>query len=239
MKQKRPNLLKTLRLPGKPAMLWLLAIVIILLGHTLVALRWTAVDAFLFQLFSTSGQAFSILLILIFLIGWYILADRLLFWVLYDFLSNRFDPLESTQSNFYAGLERDARQFLQERDAISEDLEGRLKQRVRDRTLDGQDLHGGGTALQILGVLAPTIGFMGTLTGLIGSFRELGAGADLSSVLGGLGIAMSTSLIGAALYVIFTAGQTLNDAMANAVENRIDSILSGLEAGRSGIKPQA
>ena len=47
------------------------------------------------------------------------------------------------------------------------------------------------------------VGFVGTLVGLIESFRELGLGARLIGVLEGLAVAMTTSLLGVTISVIF------------------------------------
>ena len=79
--------------------------------------------------------------------------------------------------------------------------------------------------IQICALLGPTLGFMGTLCGLVAAFGELAYGAELSSVLSGLSLSMTTSLLGAGIYVIFLAAGYIVELNADTVGSRCDRAL--------------
>lgn len=54
-------------------------------------------------------------------------------------------------------------------------------------------------AIEYIQEVAPLLGFLGTLVGLIDAFNDLGAGAAVLDLVGAMGVAMTTSLIGVVL----------------------------------------
>jgi len=175
----------------------------------IVLLVWKGeqIANYMFGLFSSAGRPFSLLLGAIFLLGAFVIIDRIAFFVLYRLngrLCQESEEREGT-GNVYAVFVRSAREFRatsSEGVYTDEIIDHAREVAIRD-TLDGQELDWGRGLLQFLGAVAPTVGFIGTLVGLIRSFRELGLGGELMGVLEGLALSMTTSLLGAGISVVF------------------------------------
>jgi biopolymer transport protein ExbB/TolQ len=96
-------------------------------------------------------------------------------------------------------------------------------------------LNWGQSPLQLLGVTAPTVGFVGTLVGLIQSFRKLGTGGDINNVISGLGLSMTTSLIGAVISVVFLTVAWILGAAQLRFERSLDQIIASQQAGYQSV----
>jgi len=69
--------------------------------------------------------------------------------------------------------------------------------------LDGHEPDFGAGLLEFIAGIAPVLGFIGTLIGFMRAFDSLGVGARLVSVLYALSYSMNTSLLGAAISLLF------------------------------------
>lgn len=200
------------------------------LMNGLLLLGWREISQALFGLLVNTGMVFSVLLSLLFFVGWAVITDRVLFWFFYSGIGKRFVVDSPDPNNFFTCLKELARERATGYKPINEDHEARLKQIANVQSLGGQNIHRGEQLLETLAVLAPTLGFIGTLVGLIQSFRELAAGAETISILSGLGVAMGTSLIGAVISVLFTIFLLFQRSIAANVETIVDSIMAEAQA---------
>lgn len=190
-------------------------------------------DRFMFSVFKNTGPFFSFLLVFVFLAGILILIDRFFFWIFFDVSGVRMNmPTAGAEKKskqcFFDSILRNS---LDLKDAskegmITDDIVDNARQSAIDAVFDGQEPDQGRTWLELLGALAPTIGFMGTLVGLMSAFRVLGRGGELRSVLGGLGISMTTSLLGAMISVVFLTGAWMLGAQRAWLDNRVEKVIS-------------
>ena len=135
----------------------------------------------LFRTFLLSGRWMSLLFAVMFLLGVFVITERLQFFVMYWLCpatrreiaesGNRTDAMEK----YFGGYEPD---------------------------------HGAGL-LEYIAVSAPALGFIGTLIGFMASFARLGVGGRLVNVLHDLSFSMITSLLGAIISLIFLAAAFL------------------------------
>lgn len=83
-------------------------------------------------------------------------------------------------------------------------------------------LHSGTTALEIIITVAPLLGLLGTASGLVIMFEELGATSDHMGIARGIGRALNTTIVGLAI--------TIPAVVANGYFNRrIERAASRLE----------
>ena len=193
---------------------------------------------YLFNVLQSTGSLFAWLLSIIFLVGVSVTLERIAFILVYSLWSTRIrfnghnhsEKVMYDEAGDYGGVDHNARnytiqyiracvEFSNDGGKHSIDIRSQGKLRARDLTLDGEDLRRGIQALEVCALLAPTIGFMGTLTGLVQAFSALGSGAGLNAALSGLGVSMTTSLIGAGLYVLFILEDSLLKTWAASVED--------------------
>ena len=178
------------------------AVVVIALGSG----QCQAMADYMFEIFAYTGWLFSVLLGGIFVVGVYVLLDRGAFFCCHGLLSRRLQESSlDRDSGVYAAFIEAAREFraTSAEGVYSDDIVARARQTALRRKLDGQELDWGRSWLEFLGTVAPTVGFMGTLVGLIASFQELGMGGQLMNVLEGLALSMTTSLLGAIISLVF------------------------------------
>ena len=192
---------RTLQMPVRVVVILVLAVWVTSFDHS------KTLD-YLFGVFANTGSFFSLLLGGIFVAGMFVVFDRAIFCLFNAVLSRRMthdgQKGDGHKNVFFAFL-RAARELR------ATSAEGFYSDEIIDRarvvalrdTIDGQEIDWGRKWLEFLGTVAPTVGFMGTLVGLIKSFRELGFGGDLAGVLEGLALSMTTSLLGAIISVIF------------------------------------
>ena len=200
---------------------------------------------YLFNVLQNTGSVFSWLLAAVFALGMALVLERLVFYVCYFCLStrirqcseNKYANVSEEEAGLDGGLENSQRnytiQFLRtylefggkEVAVKQDDVRIQAKHRARDLALDNINLKFGLKTIQICALLGPTLGFMGTLCGLVAAFGELAYGAELSSVLSGLSLSMTTSLLGAGIYVVFLATGYLVELSADAVESKCDRAL--------------
>ena len=200
---------------------------------------------------------FSVLLGALFVIGMFVIADRLFFFVRYgwqllspdkELLSGSFagatavvngpDGSERRVSHsvFRAFAEKALEFRLTSRELVYtlEIISHAQEEAVRQK-LGGQMLNWGQSTLQLLGVTAPTVGFVGTLVGLIQSFRELGSGGEINNVISGLGLSMTTSLVGAIISVLFLTVAWMLGAAQLRFQRQLDQIIASKQAGYQSV----
>ena len=227
------------------------ALGVIGLGLTLLALLPFGIslpldwEIYLFNVLQNTGSVFSWLLAAVFTLGMALVLERLVFYLYYYCFSTRIRQCsenkysnvsqeeagldggrENSQRNYTIQYLRSYLEFGGEEVAIKQDdVRIQAKHRARDLALDNVNLKFGLKTIQICALLGPTLGFMGTLCGLVAAFGELAYGAELSSVLNGLSLSMTTSLLGAGIYVVFLATGYLVELSADAVESKCDRAL--------------
>jgi biopolymer transport protein ExbB/TolQ len=207
-----------------------------------IPLEW---ETYLFNILQNTGPMFSRLLALVFTVGMALVLERLTFYVCYFCCStrirqcaeNKYDQVTLAEAGALGGQAHSHRnytiQFLRsylefganEGVVEQEDVRDQARHRALDLACDGVDLKFGLKTIHICALLGPTLGFMGTLCGLVDSFGELAYGAGLSSVLGGLSLSMTTSLLGAGIYVVFLSTGYAVELLANVVDTRTDRAL--------------
>lgn len=200
---------------------------------------------YLFNVVQNTGPVFSWLLAAVFTLGMALVLERLVFYVCYFCFStrirqcseNKYAKVSQEEAGLDGGRENSQRnytiQFLRsylefggkEVAVKQDDVRIQAKHRARDLALDNVNLMFGLKTIEICSLLGPTLGFMGTLCGLVAAFGELAYGAELSSVLSGLSLSMTTSLLGAGIYVVFLAAGYLFELSADAVGSRCDRAL--------------
>lgn len=188
---------------------------------------------YLFITFANTGLFFSFLLLFIFIAGAIVVFGRLFFFIvhllftrrlLYDI--NNIDSLP--EANVFLIFRNHAREFraASEEGIYSDDIIEHARESAMADCLDSQEIDNGRTWLEFLGVVAPTVGFMGTLVGLITAFQELGAGGELSGLLQGLGLSMTTSLLGAIISVIFLSSAWILGKLRRSFDGRLYKLIA-------------
>ena len=190
----------------------LFSMFIIILG--LVLVTWLVgphgggFTGYMYMVFNHIGPVFSCLLTGLFIAGVYVILDRVAFFGIHLIFSRRLildNPMDSSTDTVFSIFLRAARELraTSANSVYSDDIVDRAREVALRDALDGQEIDRGRSLLEFLGTIAPMIGFVGTLVGLIESFRELGLGGRLIGVLEGLAVAMTTSLLGVTISVIF------------------------------------
>ena len=202
-------------------------------------------EIYLFKVLQNTGPVFSILLAAVFFIGMIFVLERLVFYVCYVCFSkrirqcskNEYAKVSQEEAGLDGGQHNSQRnytiQFLRtylefggkEVAVKQDDVRIQAKHRAQDLALDKVKLKLGLETIETCALLGPTLGFMGTLCGLVAAFGELAYGGELSAVLSGLSLSMTTSLLGAGLYVVFLAAGYLVKIGADSVEDRCDRAL--------------
>lgn len=202
-------------------------------------------EIYLFNILQNTGPVFSWLLTAVFASGMALALERLAFYVCYFCFStrirqcseNNYSKVSQKEAGLDGGQENSQRnytiQFLRtylefggnEVAVKQDDVRIQAKHRARDLALDNINLKFGLKTIQMCALMGPTLGFMGTLCGLVAAFGELAYGAELSSVLSGLSLSMTTSLLGAGIYVVFLAAGYLVELSADGVESKCDRVL--------------
>jgi biopolymer transport protein ExbB/TolQ len=200
---------------------------------------------YLFNVLQNTGSVFSWLLAAVFTLGMVLVLERLAFYACYFCFStrirqcseNKYAKVSEEEAGLNGGLENSKRnytiQFLRtylefggkEVAVKQDDVRIQAKHRARDLALAYVNLIFGLKTIQMCALMGPTLGFMGTLCGLVAAFGELAYGAELSSVLSGLSLSMTTSLLGAGIYVVFLAAGYLVELSADGVESKCDRVL--------------
>jgi biopolymer transport protein ExbB/TolQ len=207
--------------------------------------------AYILDASANCGLTFSILLGLLFVYGMYVVADRLFFFSRHWWQLRR--PGKGLLAGSLAGpkaagsgdesksvfqvFEEKAREFrlTSEELVYTSAITDHATEAAVNETLDGEKLDLGQSRLQLLGVTAPTVGFVGTLVGLIQSFRDLGTGGEINEVISGLGLSMTTSLVGAVISVVFlTVAWILGNAQLQ-FERHLDQIITNQQTGYQSV----
>ncbi len=187
---------------------------------------------YLFITIANTGVFFSFLLIGIFLAGAIVVFERLFFFTIHLLFTRRlqYSPESSnlSETNVFLVFRNHAREFraASEKGIYSNDLVDHAREAAMADCLDSQEIDRGRTWLEFLGVVAPTVGFMGTLVGLIASFQELGTGGELSSVLQSLGLSMTTSLLGAIISVLFLSSAWILGKLRRSFDDRLYKLIA-------------
>ena len=77
--------------------------------------------------------------------------------------------------------------------------------------------------------MAPSVGFLGTLVGLISAFQELGMGGKLVNVLEGLALSMTTSVLGVVISLVFLSVAWLLGRSREAFDERLDHLIADVQ----------
>lgn len=218
---------------------WIITLASICLSIIAVALNLRDMEAYLFVTFFNSGHFFAFALLLIFLVALYCGLDRLLFWISYDLAGARLDYCNGQycESSFYhhfaaftQGLKNRKENNGNEDGAGETVIIGEISenayQHASDTCLDGQEITDTCRLLDYLTSVAPIVGFIGTLAGLMDSFGKLANGGDTQMLLSGLGVSMSTSLVGAFISVICISISWANHQLNDKFLDNIESITS-------------
>jgi biopolymer transport protein ExbB/TolQ len=188
---------------------------------------------YLFEVFANTKWLFSILLGGTFAAGAYVLLDRAAFFLCHGLFSKRL--LEQGPANgrggVYAAFLEAAREFRASsaEGVYSDDIVARARQTALRRELDGQEIDWGRSWLEFLGTVAPTVGFTGTLVGLIASFQELGMGGQLMDVLEGLALSMTTSLLGAIISLVFLSAAWMLGRARESFDERLEHLIAAAQ----------
>ena len=190
---------------------------------------------YLYITIANTGKIFSPLLISIFLAGMIVVFDRFFFFTSHILITKRLlyqSDLDSMPvKNTYRVFRNIAKEIraVSEEGIYSDDIIDHAREAAMAESLDSQEIDRGRTWLEFLGVIAPTVGFMGTLVGLIASFQKLGAGGELSGVLQGLGLSMTTSLLGAIISVIFLSTAWILGKLRRSFDERLCQIIASAQ----------
>ena len=177
--------------------------------------HWGAgVIDYLFIIFAASGLLFSLLLSAVFIAGVFVILDRTLFFGLHLLLSRRLSPSQQAKNhpgNVFALFLNCAREFraTSEEGVYSDEIIDRAREVALRDSVDSEEIDRGRAWLEFLGTIAPAIGFLGTLVGLVESFRQLGASGKLNDVLSGLSLSLTTSVLGAIISLLFLSSAWL------------------------------
>ena len=216
----------------------LIWIIIILLGLVLLAPTTgrygDGFTDYLYRMFNHTGLVFSFLLTGLFITGAYVILDRIAFFGIHIVFSRRLIPYEqmdSTTNNvFFTFLRAVGELKVTSTNTVhSNDIVDRAREIALRDVLDGQEIDRGRSLLEFLGTIAPMLGFVGTLIGLIESFHELGLGAPLNNVLEGLSVAMTTSLLGVTISVIFLSAAWLLGKARQVFDTKLCWLLTTAE----------
>jgi len=214
---------------------WIFIIIIAGIIIGCLSRRWGQLECYLFRIFLSIGSLFSYALVGIFLAGLFVIFDRFFFWLVYDLTAGRFYSIGakeftmgSEKPGVYAEFLRLAREFraTSEEGIYSDDIVDNARQEAVNKMLDGQEIDCGRAWLEFLGTIAPIIGFIGTLVGLIAAFHRLGESGELMAVLRALALAMTTSLLGALISVVFLSTAWLSGRLAQAVDAHIEKLIA-------------
>ena len=91
------------------------------------------------------------------------------------------------------------------------------------RSLDGFDMNSWLWLLRLVAYVSPTLGFIGTLWGMIGAFKQASV---IEAVFPYTSIAMRTSLIGAFMYVVFMSAYWVFTQVNVVVTRRLERLVS-------------
>lgn len=186
---------------------------------------------YLFITIANTKAFFSFLLIGIFILGVYVIFDRYFFFLSHLLVTRKmfYGPtFDNIPQNIFKEFLSKAREFraVSEEGIYTDEIMDHAREAAMTSCLDSQEIDWGRTWLEFLGVIAPTIGFMGTLVGLMASFQELGAGGRLAGVLHGLALSMTTSLLGAIISVIFLSSAWFLGRLRRSFDDRLNKIIA-------------
>lgn len=195
---------------------------------------------YMFAVFANTGVVFSVLLGAVFVLGAYVVVDRIAFFVFHILLSRRLatNPQRDDRQNIFTVFLRVAREFraTSAEGVYSDEIVDRAREVALRDTVDGQEIDWGRSWLVFLGTTAPIVGFIGTLVGLIDSFRELGLGGELMDVLKGLALSMTTSLLGAIISVVFLSSAWILGQARQSFDARLYRLIAtAQETDRLGV----
>ncbi len=213
---------------------WIKVAVIAAVVIVLARYQHRAMADYLFAVFANTKWLFSILLGSIFAAGVCVLFDRVSFFLCHMLFSKRLLDRQSINgSGVYATFLEAAREFraTSAEGVYSDDIVARARQTALRLELDGQELDWGRSWLEFLGTVAPTVGFMGTLVGLIASFQELGLGGQIMDVLEGLALSMTTSLLGAMISIIFLSCAWMLGRTRERFDERLAHLIAEAQQG--------
>ena len=202
-----------------------IAAIVILLARS----QGHATADYMFAVFANTKWLFSVLLGGIFVAGAYVLFDRAGFFLCHGLFSkhlleDRVSGRSDKDRNVYGVFLKEAREFraTSAEGVYSDDIIARARQMALHDGLDEQEIDCGRSWLEFLGTVAPTVGFMGTLVGLIDAFQELGMGGQLMDVLEGLALSMTTSLLGAIISLVFLSVAWMLGRAREAFDERLE-----------------
>ena len=87
--------------------------------------------------------------------------------------------------------------------------------------------------LELIGYLAPLLGLLGTVLGMIEAFRGLeaqGMAADSGVLAGGIWEALLTTAVGLSVAIPFTAAHALLEARVDGIRERLEDLFARLVA---------
>ena len=182
---------------------------------------------YMFSVFANTGLFFSLLLGFIFLAGLYVIIDRTSFFIFYCLIAGRLFSANKNK-NIFDVFKKNAREFrvVSTEEVYTDEIIDHARNTAVKSMFDGQDVDWGRSFLDFLGSIAPTVGFMGTLVGLVESFQQLGLGGSLDQVLSGLALSMTTSLLGAIISVIFLTVSWLLGRYKQIFDNKLYEIIA-------------
>ena len=188
-----------------------------------LALVWLllASRSYLLQVLYRAGEPFSVLLIAVFVTGLYRMTERFLFLLSLGRPTpagaDRKTRLDSVRHEFHQILEHAV--LAGGGGTIHQDQIDLAWNAAQDRAFAGVRLDRGKSQLDLLAAIAPMIGFLGTLVGLQKSFSTLRPNSDPLSVLKGLNVSMTTSLIGVAISLCFMIASWLLESRCLQIKN--------------------
>lgn len=215
---------------------WIFVLAFLCLLLVSFFLNLSAIETYLFVTFHNSGKFFAFALLGLFLVTLYCGLDRLLFWINYDFAGARLDYrngdyCESSFYHHFAAYTQDLKNLREKGDndgagetVIIGEISENAYQHASDTTLDGQEITDTCRLLDYLTSVAPIVGFIGTLAGLMDAFGELANGGDTQMLLSGLGVSMSTSLVGAFISVVCISISWVNNQLNDRFLDQLESI---------------
>ena len=170
-------------------------LLVILLLPVLTNIIWG--NRYVDVLAMNSGPFFSYILFSLFTLAYLIVIDRLLLYIIYSIGIKNVGNGPSFYQIFVEKWSNYRQKGFKSKDCYSlANIE------TESEYLDGQRPEAGIQILERLSIIAPSLGFMGTLVGLIKAFAELGSGGDVMTIISALGIAMGTSLLGVSISII-------------------------------------
>jgi biopolymer transport protein ExbB/TolQ len=218
---------------------WLFFIIITFGFAVVIVWKGRLFADYLFLVLANTGRLFSFLLGGIFVAGAVVIVNRYFFFAIHLLWSRRLflygdnNPDKDDSLNVFCVFRNKAREFraISEEGVYTEDITDHARKTALSDSLNSQEIDWGRPWLEYLGTTAPTIGLIGTLVGLMNSFIELGSGGKLANVLKGLALSMTTSLIGAAISVIFLSCAWLLGRLRKSFDEQLEIISSDLQKG--------